>query len=92
MYHVPRRRFETSHRRNKVDLNKTIVYTYDNDGTLTSKKEYPYTTGTVGTATKTVAYGYDTAGKDKLYLSAASTIPMRIALSVKGIQEILLMR
>lgn len=63
LYHVSRRRFEASYRRNNVDLNKTIVYTYDNGGNLTSKKEYPYTTGTVGTATKTVSYSYDTVGK-----------------------------
>ena len=61
-------------RENNVDLNKTIVYTYDNGGNLTSKKEYPYTTGTVGTATKTVTYGYDTAWKDKLTSYGGQTI------------------
>ncbi|SHH28624.1 DNRLRE domain-containing protein [Clostridium grantii] len=48
-------------------LNKTIVYTYDVGGNLTSKKEYPYTTGTPGTATKTYSYTYGEANwKDKL--------------------------
>ncbi len=53
-------------RENNVDLNKTIVYTYDNGGNIKTKKEYPYTTGTLGTATKTIIYGYDTEWKDKL--------------------------
>ena len=53
-------------RENNVDLNKTIVYNYDSGGNIVSKVEYPYTTGTLGTATKTVSYGYDSAWKDKL--------------------------
>ena len=44
---------------NDKNLNKTILYTYDNGGNMLSQKEYAYTTGTVGTATKTVSYGYN---------------------------------
>ena len=44
---------------NDKNLNQTILYTYDNGGNMLSQKEYAYTTGTVGTATKTVAYGYN---------------------------------
>jgi len=48
-------------------LNKTIVYTYDKGGNLTSKTEYPYTTGTPVTATKAYSYAYgDSNWKDKL--------------------------
>ena len=44
---------------NDKNQNKTILYTYDNGGNMLSQKEYAYTTGTVGTATKTVTYGYN---------------------------------
>ena len=48
-------------------LNKTIVYAYDAGGNITSKTEYAYTTGTLGTPTKTISYSYgDTNWKDKL--------------------------
>ena len=53
-------------RENNLELNKTIMYNYDNGGNLTSKSEYPYTTGDTGTATKTVNYTYDSTWKDKL--------------------------
>ncbi|HUS89046.1 MAG TPA: wall-associated protein, partial [Desulfosporosinus sp.] len=47
--------------------NKTITYTYDAGGNITQKVEYPYTTGTLGTPTKTYNYTYgDTNWKDKL--------------------------
>jgi RHS repeat-associated protein len=48
-------------------LNKTITYSYDAGGNITSKSEYPYTIGTVGTSTKTYNYSYgDSNWKDKL--------------------------
>ncbi|MBZ9686131.1 hypothetical protein G9F72_007265 [Clostridium estertheticum] len=48
-------------------LDKTIAYSYDVGGNIKSKTEYPYTTGTLGTATKTYAYAYGDANwKDKL--------------------------
>jgi len=54
-------------REDNVALNKTIVYNYDIGGNLTSKVEYPYTTGTPGTATKTYAYLYgNSTWKDQL--------------------------
>ena len=42
---------------------KTSVWAYDELGNITSKSEYAYTTGTVGTANKTVTYGYGNDGK-----------------------------
>ncbi len=53
-------------RENDLDANKTIIYTYDNGGNITNRKEYAYTTGTVGTATDTISYAYDSTWKDKL--------------------------
>ncbi len=48
-------------------LNKTITYSYDVGGNITNKVEYPYTTGALGTATKTIPYSYgDGNWKDKL--------------------------
>ena len=48
-------------------INKTITYQYDVGGNLLSKKEYAYTTGTLGTVKKTISYAYgDTNWKDKL--------------------------
>ena len=46
--------------------NKTVTYTYDTGGNIVSKKEYAYTTGTLGTATNTINYTYDSVWKDKL--------------------------
>ena len=37
---------------------KTWVWTYDDAGNILSKKEYAYTTGTLGSATSTITYGY----------------------------------
>lgn len=54
-------------RENNLDTGKTVIYTYDNGGNLTKKTEYPYTTsGTLGTATATISYTYDSTWKDKL--------------------------
>ena len=48
-------------------INKTITYQYDAGGNLQSKKEYEYTTGTLGTVKKTISYAYeDSNWKDKL--------------------------
>lgn len=46
--------------------NKTTTYSYDHGGNITTKREYAYTTGTLGTPLATVAYTYDAAWKDKL--------------------------
>ena len=57
-------------RENNVDTGETIIYNYKSDsnngGNIISKTIYPYTTGEVGTATRTINYGYDTVWKDKL--------------------------
>ena len=42
-------------------LNKSIVYTYDKNGDILNKKEYAYTTSTLGTATATKNYEYGDA-------------------------------
>ncbi len=39
-------------------LNKSYTYTYDLAGNITSRKEYAFTTGTLGTATNTQTYTY----------------------------------
>lgn len=53
-------------RNDSVANDKSYTYTYDDGGNLVSKSEYAYATGTLGTATKTVGYGYDTTWADKL--------------------------
>ena len=54
-------------REDSVVQNKTITYSYDTGGNLTSRKEYAYTTGDLGNPTATISYGYgDSNWKDKL--------------------------
>ena len=54
-------------RENNAVLNKTITYTYDLGGNMTSRKEYTYTTGTLGTPVKTDTFTYgNTDWKDQL--------------------------
>ncbi len=45
-------------RENNQVANKTWVWEYDNAGNILCRKEYNYTTGTLGTATDTVTYTY----------------------------------
>ena len=61
-------------RENNQEADKTWVWTYDAAGNITSKKEYAYSTGVLGTATDTVTYGYDTAWGDKLISYDGTTI------------------
>ncbi|MDD4291756.1 MAG: hypothetical protein PHX51_05935, partial [Clostridia bacterium] len=53
-------------RENNSALNKTWTFAYDVGGNITVKTEYAYTTGTLGTPTNKISYGYDTTWKDKL--------------------------
>jgi RHS repeat-associated protein len=54
-------------RENNQELNKTVTNAYDVGGNITTKTEYAYTIGTLGTPTKTYTYSYgDTNWKDKL--------------------------
>ena len=45
-------------RENNQAGNFTHTWQYDNAGNILNRKEYAYTTGTLGTPTKTVTYGY----------------------------------
>lgn len=55
--------------------NKSITYTYDAGMNMTSRKEYSYTTGTLGTAVKTDVFTYRTSGwKDQLISYNGSSI------------------
>ncbi|MGI6746448.1 MAG: RHS repeat-associated core domain-containing protein [Acutalibacteraceae bacterium] len=46
--------------------NKSFTYTYDVGGNIVSKKEYAYTTSTLGSVVDTISYTYDGTWKDKL--------------------------
>ena len=64
-------------REDNLDLNQTIVYSYDLGGNLTSTAVYPYQTGATvtGTATTTKTYTYgDSNWKDKLTAYNGSSI------------------
>lgn len=54
-------------RENNLDTNKTIVYTYDDGGNISKKKEYVYTLGEVGSDNNTINYTYSSGSwKDLL--------------------------
>ena len=54
-------------REDNAALNKSYTYSYDAGGNITAKKEYAYTTGTLGAAVKTYNYVYGSnSWKDKL--------------------------
>ena len=46
-------------REDNPEANLTWTYSYDNGGNITSKQEYPFTTGTLGTPGSTVTYSYN---------------------------------
>ena len=50
-------------RENNATNNKTNVFAYDELGNITSKTEYDYTTGDLGSINKTILYGYSNDGK-----------------------------
>ena len=53
-------------RENNQAAGKTWVWTYDDAGNILSKKEYAYTTGTLGPVQSTVNYAYDGTWGDLL--------------------------
>lgn len=53
-------------RENDEDRNVTICYNYDSNGNILSKVEYPYTTGALTSATRTVPYTYAVSWGDQL--------------------------
>lgn len=54
-------------RENDRDTGKTVTYSYDGYGNITSKTEYAFTLGELGTVVDTISYAYnDTVWKDKL--------------------------
>lgn len=58
-----------------ADANKSYTYSYDIGGNIREKKEYAFTTGTLGTPTATISYGYtDTNWNDKLTSYNGNTI------------------
>ena len=64
--------------------NKTITYSYDVGGNITSRKEYAYTTGDLGSPTSTVSYSYgDNNWKDKLTNFNGSTLMVPLLPTMK---------
>ena len=61
-------------RENNKNLDKTFLFVYNVGGNIVSKTEYAYTTGTVGTATKTYTYTYGNTWKDQLTAFDGTTI------------------
>jgi len=54
-------------RADDAQQNQSFTYNYDAGGNLLTKKEYSFTTGTLGTATDTIQYTYgDSSWADKL--------------------------
>ena len=53
--------FDQLVRENNQAAGKTWTYAYDDGGNIRSKTEYAYTTGSLGTAVRTIPYGYDDA-------------------------------
>ena len=53
-------------REDNQQANKTWYWTYDNAGNITSRKEYAYTTGTLGAVQSTINYTYDGTWGDLL--------------------------
>jgi len=56
-------------RENNQEAGKTWVWTYDEAGNITSKKEYAYTTGSLGAIIDTISYTYDNSAWGDLLTS-----------------------
>ena len=68
--------------------NKSITYTYDAGMNMTSRKEYSYTTGTLGTAVKTDVFTYALqGGKINLFPIMAAAFPMMRSATLQLIRE-----
>ena len=50
-------------RENNADLGKSFTHEYDIHGNLTAKKEYAYTTGSLGTVIESNSFTYDNSNK-----------------------------
>ena len=61
--------FDQLVRENNQAAGKTWTYAYDSGGNILSKTEYAYTTGSLGAAVRTVAYGYGDVGWSDLLTS-----------------------
>ena len=61
--------FDQLVRENNQAAGKTWTYAYDDGGNIQSKTEYAYTTGTLGAAVRTIAYGYGDASWSDLLTS-----------------------
>ena len=61
--------FDQLVRENNQAAGKTWTYAYDDGGNIRSKTEYAYTTGSLGAAVRTVAYGYGDASWSDLLTS-----------------------
>lgn len=62
-------------RANDPNEGRSFVYEYDRGGNIVSCKEYPYSSGTLGSAINTVSFAYeDSNWKDKLTKYAGKTI------------------
>ena len=62
-------------RENNKTIDKTIVWEYDVSGNVTSRREYAYTEGTVGTQTGSCSFGYNHA-THKDWLTSFVGIPI----------------
>ena len=61
--------FDQLVRENNQAAGRTWTYAYDDGGNIQSKTEYAYTTGSLGAAVRTVAYGYGDASWSDLLTS-----------------------
>ena len=61
--------FDQLVRENNQAAGKTWTYAYDDGGNILSKTEYAYTTGSLGAAVRTIAYGYGDASWSDLLTS-----------------------
>lgn len=61
-------------RENNKDIDKTIIWSYDIGGNITSRKEYAYGGASLGSPTATYTYTYDDTWKDQLLSFGGNSI------------------